>query len=157
MKLQQLFIDQLQDIYCGEEKLAKALPMLEQAASSDELKQAFSSHLQETKSHLARLDKVFGMIDTPAEEKKCAAIAEIVDEGRTIIDETEAGTVERDVGLIFASQKAAHYEIATYGGLVQLARTLGHPDAAEVLSVILAEEQKTDSLLTRIAATLKAN
>lgn len=157
MKLQQLFVDQLQDIYWGEEKLAKAFPRLEEAASSDELKQAFSSHLQETKNHLAKLEKVFGMIDTPAEGKKSAAIGGIVDEGQTIIDETEAGTVERDVGLIIASQKAAHYEIATYGGLVQLARTLGHPDAAEVLSVILAEEQKADSLLTRIAGTLKAN
>ena len=155
MKLQQLFVDQLQDIYWAEEKLAKALPGLEEAASSDELKQAFSSQLQETKSHLARLEKVFGMIDIRAEGKKCAAIAEIVNEGQTFIRETEASTVERDVGLIFASQKAAHYEIATYGGLVQLARTLGHPDAAETLSVILAEEQKADSLLTRIAGTLE--
>lgn len=155
MKLEQLFVDQLKGIYWTEEKLAKALPGLGEAASSDELKQAFSSHCQETKNHLARLEKVFGMIDAPAEGKKCAAIAAIADEGQTIIDETEAGTAERDVGLIFASQKAGHYEIATYGCLVQLAQSLGYTDAAEMLSVTLAEEQKADSLLTRIAASLK--
>ena len=157
MKLEQFFVDQLQGIYWAEEKLVKVLPKLEAAARSDELKQAFSSHLLETKNHLARLEKVFGMIDTPTEGKKCAAIAEIASEGQTTIDETEANTAERDIGLIFAGQKAAHYEIATYGGLVQLARTLGHPDAADLLSVILAEEQKADSLLTRIAGTLDAN
>lgn len=157
MKLELFFVDQLQGIYWAEEKLAKVLPKLEEAASSEELKQAFSSHLQETKNHLARLEKVFGMIDVPMEGKSSPAIVGITDEGQTIIDVTEAGTTERDVGLIFASQKAGHYEIATYGGLVQLARSLGHTDAADILNVILGEEQKADSLLTRIAETLKAN
>jgi ferritin-like metal-binding protein YciE len=155
MKLQQLFVDQLKDIYWAEQKLAAVLPRLEEAARSAELKQAFSSNLQETKNHLSRLEKVFGMINTPVEGKRCTAIAGIADEGQTIIDETEDNTAGRDVGLIFASQKAAHYEIATYGGLVQLARTLGYTEAAEMLSVTLAEEQKADSLLTRIADTLE--
>ncbi|HEV2483442.1 MAG TPA: ferritin-like domain-containing protein [Puia sp.] len=155
MKLQQLFVDQLMDIYWAEENLSKLLPKLEEAAGSDELKQAFSSHLQETKNHLARLEKVFGMIDTPAEGKKCAAIAGIADEGQTIIDGTGDGTAGRDIGLIFVSRKAEHYEIATYSGLVPLARTLGYTDAAETLSVTLAEEQKADGLLTRLANTLE--
>lgn len=157
MELQQLFVDQLQDIYWAEQRLAEILPMLEKAAGSTELKQAFSSHLEETKTHLSRLEKVFGMINTPTGEKRRTAIAGIADEGKTIIDETEDNTAQRDVGLIFASQKAEHYEIATYGGLVQLARSLGYTDAAETLSVTLAEEQKADSLLTRIADTLEVS
>src|ERR1700744_4499758 len=114
MKLQQFFVDQLQGIYWTEQRLTEVLPGLEAAAGSDELKQAFSSHLQETRNHLSRLEKVFGMIDIPPTGKKCSAIAGIADEGQTIIDETEDNTAERDVGLIFASQKAEHYEIATY-------------------------------------------
>jgi len=155
MELQQLFVDQLQDIYWAEQRLAEVLPKLEETAWSTELKQAFSSHFQETKTHLSRLEKVFDMINTPRGEKRHTAIAGIADEGQTIIDETKDNTAQRDVGLIFASQKAEHYEIATYGGLVQLARSLGYTDAAEMLSVTLAEEQKADSLLTRIADTLE--
>lgn len=150
-KLQQFFVDQLEDIYWAEQKLVKTLPKLEEAASSNELKQAFNSHLQETINHVSRLEKVFDLIGEPVQAKKCHAIAGIVDEGEDIIDETEAHTAQRDTGLIFAGQKAEHYEIATYGGLVQLARTLGYTDAAEVLGVTLAEEKKADSTLTRIA------
>jgi ferritin-like metal-binding protein YciE len=150
-KLQEFFIDQLQDIYWAEQKLVKTLPKLEEAAHSSELKQAFNSHLQETRNHVSRLEKVFDLLGEPAEAKKCHAIAGITDEGEEIIDETEEGSAQRDVGLIFAGQKAEHYEIATYGGLVQLARTLGYTDIAEILGVTLAEEKKADSLLTRIA------
>jgi ferritin-like metal-binding protein YciE len=150
-KLHDFFVDQLQDIYWAEQKLTSALPKLEEAASSAELRQAFSSHLQETKNHVSRVEKVFEMIGVPAHASKCHAIAGIVDEGEEIIDETADNTAQRDVGLIFAGQKAEHYEIATYGGLVTLARTLGYMDAAEILSVTLAEEKKADNMLTRIA------
>jgi len=150
-KLQEFFKDQLQDIYWAEQKLVKTLPKLEDAASSSELKQAFNSHLQETKNHVSRLEKVFELIGEQAEAKKCHAIAGIADEGEEIIDETEENTAQRDVGLIFAGQKAEHYEIATYGGLVQLAKTLGYPDAAELLSVTLSEEKNADIKLTQIA------
>ena len=150
-KLQEFFIDQLQDIYWAEQKLVKTLPKLEDAANSGELKQAFNSHLQETRNHVSRLEKVFDLLGEPAEAKKCHAMAGITDEGEEIIDETEDNTAQRDVGLIFAGQKAEHYEIASYGGLVQLARTLGYADIAEILGVTLAEEKKADGLLTRIA------
>jgi ferritin-like metal-binding protein YciE len=150
-KLQKFFVDQLEDIYWAEQKLVKTLPKLEEAASSNELKQAFNNHLQETKNHVSRLEKVFDMIGEPAQAKKCLAMAGITDEGEEIIDETEEHTAQRDTGLIFAGQKAEHYEIATYGGLITLARTLGYTDAAEVLGVTLAEEKKADSTLTRIA------
>ncbi len=150
-RLQEFFVDQLQDIYWAEQKLIKTLPNLSEAARSGELKQAFESHLQETRNHVSRLEKIFDLIGEPAHSKKCHAIAGITEEGEDIIDETEENTAQRDVGLIFAGQKAEHYEIATYGGLVQLARTLGHADAAELLGATLAEEKKADSLLTEIA------
>jgi ferritin-like metal-binding protein YciE len=150
-RLQEFFIDQLQDIYWAEQKLVKTLPKMEDAANSNELKQAFNSHMQETRNHVSRLEKVFDLLGEPAEAKKCHAMAGITDEGEEIIDETEDNTAQRDVGLIFAGQKAEHYEIASYGGLVQLARTLGYVDIAEILGVTLAEEKKADGLLTRIA------
>lgn len=150
-RLQEFFIDQLQDIYWAEQKLVKTLPKMEDAANSNELKQAFNSHLQETRNHVSRLEKVFDLLGEPAEAKKCHAMAGITEEGEEIIDETEDNTAQRDVGLIFAGQKAEHYEIASYGGLVQLARTLGYVDIAEILGVTLAEEKKADGLLTRIA------
>jgi ferritin-like metal-binding protein YciE len=149
--LQEFFKDQLQDIYWAEQKLVKTLPKLEEAANSPELKQAFNSHLQETKNHVSRLEKVFEIIGEKAEGKKCPAIAGIADEGEEIIDETEENTAQRDVGLIFAGQKAEHYEIATYGGLIQLAKTLGWSDAAELMSVTLSEEKNADVKLTKIA------
>jgi ferritin-like metal-binding protein YciE len=150
-KLQEFFIGQLQDIYWAEQKLVKTLPKMEDAADARQLKQAFNSHLLETKNHVSRLEKIFDLIGIPASAKECHAMAGIIDEGEEIIDETEEGTPQRDVGLIFAGQKAEHYEIATYGGLVQLARTLGYIDAAEIMGVTLAEEKKADGLLTRIA------
>ena len=150
-KLQQFFVDQLEDIYWAEQKLVKTLPKMEEAASSDELKQAFNSHLQETINHVSRLEKVFDLIGEPAQAKKCHAMTGIVEEGEDIIDETEEHTAQRDTGLIFAGQKAEHYEIASYGGLVQLAKTLGYNDAAEILGVTLAEEKKADRKLTQIA------
>jgi ferritin-like metal-binding protein YciE len=127
-KLREFFVEQLQDIYWAEQKLVKTLPKMEEAASSGGLKQAFNSHLQETKNHVSRLEKVFDLIEEPADAKKCHAMAGIVDEGEEIID-----------------------EIATYGGLIQLARTLGYTEAAELLGVTLAEEKKADSKLTQIA------
>ena len=150
-KLQQFFVDQLEDIYWAEQKLVKTLPKLEEAASSNELKQAFNSHLQETINHVSRLEKVFELIGEPAQAKKCHAISGIVDEGEDIIDETEAHTAQRDTGLIFAGQKAEHYEIATYGALARVAKTLGHDDVVSILETTLADEQEADDTLTELA------
>lgn len=150
-KLQEFFVEQLQDIYWAEQKLVKTLPKLAEASHSAELRQAFESHLRETENHVTRLEKVFQSIGETAKTKKCHAIAGIVDEGEEIIDDTEDNTAQRDVGLIFAGQKAEHYEIATYGGLVQLAKTLGYGEAAQELAATLEEEKKADSKLTSIA------
>jgi ferritin-like metal-binding protein YciE len=159
-KLHQFFMQQIQDVYWAEKKLVKTLPKLAEAATSPRLKQAFNDHLEQTINHVTRLESVFNMMNEEPKALKCPAMAGIVDEGADIIDETDQGSAQRDVGLIFAAQKAEHYEIATYGGLVTLARTMGHDDVAELLDQTLAEEKVTDNLLTRIAeedANVKAN
>lgn len=150
-KLQEFFIDQLKDIYWAEKKLVKTLPKLSEAANSTQLKNAFQNHLVETETHVSRLEDVFSMIGVKAEAVKCPAMSGIVDEGEEIIDETDSGTAQRDVGLIFAGQKAEHYEIATYGGMIQLANTMGYGEVAELLKQTLGEEKKADELLSTIA------
>ncbi len=150
-RMNEFFKDQLKDIYWAEQKLVKTLPKMQDAATSKELKNAFSSHLQQTKQHVERLEKVFNMIGEKPEAEKCPAMDGIVTEGEEIISETHNDTAQRDVGLIFAGQKAEHYEIATYGGLVSLAKSLGKNDIADVLHQTLTEEKDTDKLLTQIA------
>lgn len=124
---------------------------MEEAATSQQLKDAFATHCNETQNHVSRLEQIFGMIGEEVDSSKCPAMAGIVDEGEDIIDDTEEGSAQRDVGLIFAGQKAEHYEIATYGGMVTLAKTLGYDDAANLLSQTLSEEKQADELLTSIA------
>jgi ferritin-like metal-binding protein YciE len=150
-KLQVFFTDQLKDIYWAEKKLVKTLPKLSEAATSEQLKKAFQDHLIETKTHVSRLEDVFTILGVTPDAVKCPAMAGIVDEGEDIIDETDSGTAQRDVGLIFAGQKAEHYEIATYGGMIQLANTMGYGEVAELLKQTLGEEKKADELLSNIA------
>jgi ferritin-like metal-binding protein YciE len=146
-----LFTDEVKDIYWAEKHLVKALPKMEEAATSEELRKAFATHLDQTQGHVARLEKVFELLDEKAEGKKCDAMEGLVQEGEGIIEDTEDGTATRDVGLILAAQKVEHYEIATYGGLTQLAKTLGRIDIADLLGETLSEEKETDELLTEIA------
>lgn len=108
-------------------------------------------HATETKIHVERLEKVFGMMAKDAEGKKCPAMSGIVEEAQDIIDETDTGSMQRDVGIIFAAQKAEHYEIATYGGLAQLAKALGYNEAKNLLELTLEEEKRADALLSRVA------
>ena len=107
--------------------------------------------MKETKQHVERLKDIFALLNEADDDSKCKAMAGIVDEGEDIIDETDKGTAQRDVGLIFAAQKAEHYEIATYGGLATLARTLGYNQVAEILEKTLLEEKQADEMLTYIA------
>jgi len=150
-KLREFFTDQLKDIYWAEKALVKTLPKMQDAATSDDLKNAFSQHLDQTKQHVQRLERVFDIFGVKPEAVKCLAMEGIVNEGEEIISKTDKNTAQRDVGLIFAGQKAEHYEIATYGGLVTLAKTLGLNDAAEILYQTLQEEEQTDKKLTKIA------
>jgi ferritin-like metal-binding protein YciE len=149
--LLELFTDEIKDIYWAEKHLTKALPKMQKAASSEELKEAFEAHLEQTQEHVARLEQVFELLGKKAQAKKCDAMERLVAEGEGIIEDTDAGTATRDVGLILAAQKVEHYEIATYGGLAQLAKTLGRDDIAELLEETLGEEKETDELLTGIA------
>lgn len=149
--LQELFLDSLKDIYYAEKAISKTLPKMKKAATSAELKGAFDDHLVTTKEQITRLEDVFASIGEKAKGKKCEAIEGIIKEGEGIIEETEQGTATRDVGLILAGQKVEHYEIATYGGLRQLAQTLGYNEAADLLQQTLDEEKEADVLLTQIA------
>ena len=145
------FTDELKDIYWAEKHLTKALPKLQRAANSEELQQAFQEHTEVTNEHVSRLEQVFEMLGKKAQAKKCEAMEGITKEAQTIMEETEKGTATRDAALIMAAQKAEHYEIATYGGLVQLAKTMGRTDIADLLYTTLEEEKETDQKLTDIA------
>jgi len=149
--LADFFADELKDIYWAEKHLVKTLPKMQKAATSGKLQQAFADHLAATREHVTRLEEVFSLLGKKPQAKKCDAMAGITEEGEGIIEETDKGTATRDVGLILAAQKVEHYEIATYGGLAQLAKTLGYDDVADILGTTLAEEKEADELLTDIA------
>ncbi|HLO82486.1 MAG TPA: ferritin-like domain-containing protein [Chitinophagaceae bacterium] len=149
--LSELFTEQVKDIYWAEKHLTKALPKMMKAASSANLQEAFATHYEQTREHVVRLEQVFDLLGKKVQAKKCDAMEGLVQEGEGVIEDTVEGTATRDVGLILAAQKAEHYEISTYGGLAQLARTLGRDDIAGILEQTLAEEKETNEILTTIA------
>lgn len=149
--LRELFLDELKDIYWAEQYLVKNLPKLAKGATSSELKAAFDKHLQETEGHVQRLEEVFAVLGEKATTKKCLAMDGLVKEAKELLDDTEEGSMTRDVALISAAQKVEHYEIASYGTLRTLANQLQFTDAARLLDQTLAEEKKTDELLTQLA------
>jgi ferritin-like metal-binding protein YciE len=150
-QLEKFFTDSLKDIYWAEKALTKALPKMQKAATTGELQTAIEEHLGQTKEQVSRLEQVFELIGERAQAKKCDAMEGLIKEGESIVEETEKGSMTRDVGIIMASQKIEHYEIATYGGLISLANTLGKMDVAEILATTLEEEKNTDLGLTEIA------
>jgi len=149
--LEKFFIDELKDIYWAEKHLVKALGKLAKKATTEELQQAFVDHQAATEEHVERLEQVFEMFGKKAQAKKCEAMDGLSKEADSIVEDTEDGTMTRDVGLIIAAQKVEHYEIATYGSLVQLANTMNLSEIAEILEQTLEEEKETDELLTSIA------
>lgn len=149
--LMELFYDGLKDVYWAESHLIKNLPKMLKAAGSEELKTAITDHIEVTREQAARLEEVFSLLDKKAQAKKCDAMEGLVKEGLSIVEETTKGTATRDVGIILASQKIEHYEIATYGGLAQLAKTLGLEEVKNLLGQTLEEEKQADELLTQIA------
>jgi ferritin-like metal-binding protein YciE len=149
--LQKLFVDQLKDMYYAEKELLKALPKMKEATTTEELEDAFDTHIKQTERQVKRLEKVFQLIGKKAQGKKCEAMDGLIEEGKSIMEETEEGTMTRDAALIIAAQKVEHYEIATYGGLVALARTMSLNRAGDILEKTLQEEEETDQLLTDIA------
>lgn len=148
--LKELFLDSLKDIYWAENALVGALPKMAANAASPGLASAILEHLDITKLQIARLEQVFNLLGKKAEGKKCEAMAGLLKEGDSIVLETTPGAV-RDAGIIAASQKIEHYEIATYGTLVAFAKTLGENDAAKLLTQTLAEEKEADCILNDVA------
>ena len=148
--LEDLFHDTLKDIYYAERKILKALPKMQRAAQSQELKAAFEKHREQTEGHVERLQQVFEIIGKAPRGKTCDAIEGIVAEGEEIMDEFK-DTPALDAGLISAAQAVEHYEITRYGTLRRWASELGLADAARLLEATLKEEVSTDEDLTKIA------
>lgn len=151
--LKELFIDELKDIYWAEKHLTKALPKMKKAATSQELASAFEDHLAVTQNHVERVEKVFELLEMTARAKKCEAMDGLVKEAQEVIEELPKGSAVIDAGLIIASQKVEHYEIAAYGSLVQLAKTMGENEIANLLQQTLEEEKQADQLLTELAVS----
>lgn len=149
--LHKFFVTALKDIYYAENAIIDALEKMQEAATTEELKDAFEDHQLQTKKHVTRLEKVFKLINEKPEKKECEAIKGIIKEGEEVIKSTKEGSMTRDAALIIAAQKVEHYEIATYGGLAQLAITMGHNKASDLLEKTLQEEEDTDYNLTEIA------
>jgi ferritin-like metal-binding protein YciE len=148
--LRTLFVNELKDIYFAEKALVTAIPKMVQNATAPELVKALTGHLEQTKKHVTRLEKVFTLVGEKPEAKKCEAITGLIKEAEEIMGATEKGMV-RDAGIILAGQKVEHYEIATYGTLRIFAKTLGEDAAATLLDETLGEEKTADQKLTEIA------
>jgi ferritin-like metal-binding protein YciE len=151
-QLDELFHEGLKDIYFAEKKILVALPKMAKAAQLDQAKAAFEKHQSETEKHVERLEQIFGMIDKQPHGKQCPAIVGIVEEGQEIMEDYK-GSPALDAGLIGAAQAVEHYEIARYGTLKAWAAELGLDDAVKLLDATLAEESKTDKLLSQLAET----
>jgi len=144
------FVDELRDVYDAEKQLIKALPKLAKRATSSVLRDAFESHLEETRGHAERLEQVLEGLGERVKGKHCGGIAGIIDEGKSLMDQ-DFDEMTMDACLIAAGQRAEHYEIAVYGTLVAWAKTMGHTDAARLLQQTLDEEKAADEKLTSLA------
>jgi ferritin-like metal-binding protein YciE len=152
-QLNDLFHDALKDIFYAEKKIAAALPKMAKAAQSEELRNAFQKHKEQTDEQISRLEEVFEFIEKKPQGKKCPAIDGIVEEGQEIIKEYK-GSPALDAGLISAGQSIEHYEISRYGTLRTWAQELGLTQAVGLLEETLEEEKETDELLTQLAETV---
>jgi ferritin-like metal-binding protein YciE len=145
-----LFEQQLEDLYDAEHRIVDALPKMADAANSTELKQAFTEHLYQTQQQIERLERIFSSLGKEPKRETCQAMKGIIAEGEQIV-KADADPDVKDAGLIAAAQRVEHYEIAGYGSARSFAQRLGHADAAGLLQTTLNEEAKTDKLLTSIA------
>ncbi|ERM82938.1 hypothetical protein P872_04820 [Rhodonellum psychrophilum GCM71 = DSM 17998] len=151
-QLMELFEDELKDIYWAEKALTKAIPKMIKKATSEKLVKALTTHLEETKEHVTRVEKVFETFGKKASAVKCDAMEGLIDEAEGIMEECEKGAM-CDAGIISAAQKIEHYEIASYGTLRQFAETLKLTEAVTLLEDTLEEEKASDSLLTEVAVS----
>lgn len=151
-ELKDLFEDSLKDIYWAEKALLKALPNMQKNATDEKLKTAIEKHIAETEMQVSRLEDCFAALGKKAQAKKCDAMQGLLEEGKSIMQETEPGPV-RDAGIIGAAQKVEHYEIATYGTLAAYAKVLKEDECLKLLLATLEEEKKCDQTLTKVADT----
>ncbi len=152
-QLMRLFEDQLKDIFWAEKALTKAIPKMIKNATSKELNDALTLHLEETKEHVERLTEIFASIDKKPVAKKCEAMEGLLKEAESIMDTCEEGAM-CDAGIILAAQKVEHYEIASYGTLCVFAKTLGDEDILALLQQTLDEEKEADQILSEIAESI---
>jgi ferritin-like metal-binding protein YciE len=148
--LQDLFIDNLKDLYNAEKQLLRALPKMAKAAENDELREAFENHTEETKVQVERLEQIFEGLGKKPTGKTCKAMQGLIEENKELLEE-DAEPEVLDAGMIVGAQKVEHYEIAGYGSMVEFAKLLGNKEAASLLAQTLNEEEKTDKLLTALA------
>ncbi|MDF3057451.1 MAG: hypothetical protein K0R17_1666 [Rariglobus sp.] len=151
--LKELLVEELKDLYHAEKQLVKALPKMAKAAFDDELRAGLTEHLEETKEHVTRLERVFELLNEPAKTKVCPAMKGLIEEGSEALEEKDASSV-RDAQIIGSAQRIEHYEIAAYGTARTLAETLGEDEVAEILQTTLDEEGEADKKLTAAAATV---
>src|SRR4051812_40700562 len=151
--LHELFLDELADVYSAENQLIKALPKMAKAAESQELREAFEAHLEETRQHASRLEQVVKELDETLKRKTCAAMKGLVEEAQELMQEQKDSSA-LDAALIAAAQKVEHYEIASYGTLCAWAQQMGHREVLELLQQTLGEEKQADEKLTTIAESL---
>ena len=148
--LHDAFLDELRDSYDAEKQLTKALPKLAKAAVSPKLRQAFETHLEETRGQIARLEQVFESLGEKPRGKHCDGIAGIIEEGKSVMEE-DFDDATMDACLIAAGQRAEHYEMAAYGTLIAWAQSMGHTEATNLLQEILDEEKAADKKLSSLA------
>jgi ferritin-like metal-binding protein YciE len=149
--LKKLYVSELRDLYNAENQLLKALPKMAKAASSEELKDGFEKHLEQTKGHVERLEQIFGGLDE--NPKTCKAMKGLIEEGSEILKEDGEESV-LDAGIIVAAQKVEHYEMAGYGSVRTFAQLLGQNKAAELLQTTLDEESETNEILNKLAESV---
>jgi ferritin-like metal-binding protein YciE len=148
--LKELYVDELKDLYNAENQLLKALPKMAKAASSEELRQGFEEHLEQTRGHVERLEEIFKSLDENPKGKKCMGMEGLVKEGSEVMGEDFEGAL-MDAALIGAAQRVEHYEIAAYGTVAEFAKILGEDEHVSLLEETLQEEKDTDEKLTSLA------
>jgi ferritin-like metal-binding protein YciE len=149
-RLKQLYVEELKDLYNAENQLVKALPKMVKAATSEDLREGFAGHLEQTKEHVARLEQIFKALGESPKGKKCKGMEGLIEEGAEMIQE-DPDPEELDAGLISAAQRVEHYEIAGYGCVIAYAKLLGEEEAAELLAQTIEEEKETDRKLTDLS------
>jgi len=153
--LRELYLDELRDLYNAENQLLKALPKMAKAANSDELRDGFEQHLEQTKGHVERLEQIFEALGESPKGKKCAGMEGLVKEGSEVMEEDFEGAV-MDAALIGAAQRVEHYEIAAYGTVIAFAEQLGESEHVSLLKETLEEEKETDEKLTTLSEEINA-